>query len=66
MGNENSIVESGQCENLLIIQSAQASLVSVAKVDGWLSSPNAKDDRSPKISVGLKPNCHDLTVCDCC
>jgi len=64
MGHQNAIILRGQFENLLVSQPTQACFVSVAEVDNRFPSPNAKHDRSPQICVGLKPNGHDLTVCD--
>jgi hypothetical protein len=52
MGHKNPIVSSGQFENLLITKSAQARLVSVAKVYRGFPPPNAKYNRSAKIGVG--------------
>lgn len=64
MGHQNAIIFRRQFENLLVSQATQTRLVSIAEVDNRFPSPNAKHDRSPQICVGLKPNCHDLTVCD--
>jgi hypothetical protein len=66
MGHQNAIILRGQFENLLVSQSTQPTFVRITEVNCRFPSPNADHDRSSKISVGLKPNCHDLTVWLCC